>query len=89
MNWLRGLLRFSLHECGAGFSGVIFGLIVIHANVSSVEHYSIFGLFPVPAKLYAWALLIFWQLMFPGVSFLGHLGGVLVRDHSISASSCS
>ena len=38
----------------------------------------------VPAKYYPWALLIVWQLLMPGVSFLGHLSGVLVsvRDPS-------
>lgn len=34
-------------------------------------------MFTVPAKWYPWALLFFWQLLMPGVSFLGHLGGVL------------
>ena len=29
------------------------------------------------ARYYPWALLLFWQLLMPGVSFLGHLGGVL------------
>jgi hypothetical protein len=35
--------------------------------------------FNVPAALYPWALLVFWQLVMPGASFLGHLCGVLVR----------
>lgn len=36
-------------------------------------------LFSVPAAAYPWALLVFWQLVMPGASFLGHLCGVLVR----------
>ena len=32
----------------------------------------------VPAQYYPWALLLLWQLLMPGVSFLGHLAGVLV-----------
>jgi Rhomboid family len=35
-------------------------------------------LFSVPAAAYPWALLVFWQLVMPGASFLGHLCGVLV-----------
>ena len=34
------------------------------------------GLFAVPARYYPWMLLVIWQLLVPGVSFLGHLGGV-------------
>jgi len=34
--------------------------------------------FNVPAAVYPWALLVLWQLIMPGASFLGHLCGVLV-----------
>ena len=34
------------------------------------------GLFAVPGRYYPWMLLVVWQLLMPGVSFLGHLGGV-------------
>ncbi len=34
------------------------------------------GLFVLPARYYPWVLLVVWQLLMPGVSFLGHLGGV-------------
>ena len=37
---------------------------------------SVLGLFAVPARYYPWMLLVIWQLLVPGVSFLGHLGGV-------------
>ena len=37
---------------------------------------SVLGLFVLPAKYYPWVLLVVWQLLMPGVSFLGHLGGV-------------
>ncbi len=43
---------------------------------------SIFGFFTVPAKAYPYALLVFWQLLVPQASFLGHLAGVLVRAAS-------
>lgn len=67
-----------LHECAIGFSGTIFGLIVVDNAQSSASHRSILGLFTVPAPLYPWALLLFWQLLLPGASFLGHAAGVLV-----------
>ena len=37
---------------------------------------SVLGLFVLPARYYPWVLLVVWQLLMPGVSFLGHLGGV-------------
>ena len=41
-----------------------------------------YTLYPqVPAKLYPWALLVLWQMLMPGASFLGHLCGVAVRGH--------
>ncbi|KAL2635218.1 hypothetical protein R1flu_006697 [Riccia fluitans] len=64
-------------ECGIGFSGVIFALIVIETSVSGTQTRSIFGFFTVPAKLYPWALLFLFQLLMPSVSLLGHLSGIL------------
>ncbi|KXZ55011.1 hypothetical protein GPECTOR_3g174 [Gonium pectorale] len=66
------------HQCAIGFSGVIFGLIVVDTAASGAAQRSIFGLFTVPAQLYPWALLVFWQLLMPSVSFVGHLSGVVV-----------
>lgn len=66
------------YQCAIGFSGVVFGLIVVDNNLTGATQRSIFGLFYVPAPLYPWTLLVIWQLIMPGVSFLGHLCGVLV-----------
>ncbi|BFI29677.1 rhomboid-related protein 4 [Marchantia polymorpha subsp. ruderalis] len=64
-------------ECGIGFSGVIFALIVIETSLSGTQNRSIFGFFTVPAKMYPWALLFLFQLLMPSVSLLGHLSGIL------------
>ena len=66
------------YQCAIGFSGVVFGLIVVDNNLTGAMQRSIFGLFYVPAPLYPWTLLVIWQFIMPGVSFLGHLCGVLV-----------
>ena len=59
---------------------MIFGLIVMDNAASGATERSIFGMFKLPAKLYPWALLLLWQLLLPGVSFLGHLGGVMAGE---------
>lgn len=43
----------------------------------------LFGLLEVPSKVYPYALVVLIQLLFPDVSFLGHLSGVLA-GHLVS-----
>ena len=78
------------HQCAIGFSGVVFGLIVINNSVSHATSRSIFGLFSVPARVYPWALMVLWQLLLPSVSFLGHLTGIMVSAYctAFSVSRC-
>ncbi|GLJ31689.1 hypothetical protein SUGI_0636810 [Cryptomeria japonica] len=73
------LYRYPLFmdECTIGFSGIIFAMIVIETNLNGNQSHSVFGLFNVPGKWYAWILLILFQLLMPNVSFLGHLCGIL------------
>ncbi|KAG0584066.1 hypothetical protein KC19_3G182200 [Ceratodon purpureus] len=66
-----------LYECGIGFSGVIFAMIVMETSLNAVQTRSVFGFFSVPAKLYPWALLVLFQLLMPRASLLGHLAGIL------------
>lgn len=66
-----------IYSSSCGLSGVIFGLIVIDTYLTSQTMRYVF-LFAVPSYIYPWALLGFIQLLVPGVSFMGHLSGMLV-----------
>ncbi|KAK2643918.1 hypothetical protein Ddye_019113 [Dipteronia dyeriana] len=63
-------------EYAVGFSGVLFAMKVV-LNNSQMENYTnVHGLI-LPSRYAAWAELILIQMFVPGVSFLGHLGGIL------------
>ncbi|KAK6257807.1 hypothetical protein QUC31_001266 [Theobroma cacao] len=62
-------------QYAVGFSGVLFALKVV-LNSQSENYTNVYGLI-VPARYGAWAELILIQMFVPGVSFLGHLGGIL------------
>jgi len=61
-----------------GFSGVIFQLAVLEANLSPDRTRSLFGFINVSSKMYPWALLVILQFVMPQISFLGHLSGILI-----------
>eukprot|EP00040_Diaphanoeca_grandis_P030626 m.181429 g.181429 ORF g.181429 m.181429 type:complete len:345 (+) comp32065_c1_seq1:321-1355(+) len=64
--------------CVVGFSGVLFGLMVVYIYKFSVkESIKVFGLFSIPNTLAPWVCLLLFQLL-PNVSFLGHLSGIIV-----------
>ncbi|KAL6008978.1 Rhomboid-like protein 14, mitochondrial [Asimina triloba] len=67
--------RAYYYEHAVGFSGVLFAMKVV-LNSRSSDYTYVHGLI-VPARYAAWAELILIQLFVPGVSFLGHLGGIL------------
>ncbi|XWS66518.1 hypothetical protein CRYUN_Cryun05aG0206600 [Craigia yunnanensis] len=69
--------QYLMNECAIGFSGIIFSMIVIETSLSGVRSRSVFGLFNVPAKWYAFILLVVFQLLMTNVSLLGHLCGIL------------
>lgn len=69
--------QYLVNECAIGFSGILFSMIVIETSLSGVQSRSVFGLFNVPAKWYAWILLAVFQLLMTNVSLLGHLCGIL------------
>ena len=62
-------------EYAVGFSGVLFAMKVI-LNSQSSNYTDVYGLI-VPSRYAAWAELMLIQMFVPGVSFLGHLGGIL------------
>lgn len=68
---------YLMNECAIGFSGVLFSMIVIETSLSGVQSRSVFGLFNVPAKWYAFFLLVVFQLLMQNVSLLGHLSGIV------------
>ncbi|XP_048137732.1 rhomboid-like protein 15 isoform X2 [Rhodamnia argentea] len=68
---------YLMNECSIGFSGILFSMIVIETSLSGIQSRSVFGLFNVPAKWYAWILLVAFQLLMSNVSLLGHLCGIL------------
>ncbi|KAK8827488.1 hypothetical protein WA538_003448, partial [Blastocystis sp. DL] len=61
----------------AGFSGVIFSLLTWQSYESELETIPIFGIVNVPRKWYAVVYLILMSVLVPGVSFIGHLCGVI------------
>ncbi|KAL5551370.1 hypothetical protein UlMin_001546 [Ulmus minor] len=63
------------YEHAVGFSGVLFAMKVVLSSQSE-DYTSVYGVI-VPARHAAWAELILIQMFVPGVSFLGHLGGIL------------
>ena len=64
-----------LHECGIGFSGVIFALkVVLTADATTDSNF--YG-FSIPTRLLAWAELFLISMLNPNASFVGHLGGIV------------
>jgi hypothetical protein len=69
-----------LRACALGFSGVVFGLMVIEAAADGAPTRVLFGRLPVPAPLLPWATMAVIQVLVPGASLLGHLAGLLAGE---------
>lgn len=67
-----------MQSCAVGFSGVIFALKVVTTHLQPNGITMIMGVIPVPARLACWAELVLISVLFPNVSFVGHLAGILV-----------
>lgn len=80
-------------ECAVGFSAVLFALkVVLNYNSPNLTNVYVMS---VPARYAAWAELQLIQMFVPGVSFLGHLSGILagylylrLRGFSLAAILC-
>ena len=79
------LTQTILNECSMGYSGVLFGFITIYANqiIPSSQPMTV-CFFRVSNKVYPWVLLLFCQLFFPNVSFIGHLSGIIAGQLYVS-----
>ncbi|XP_050120601.1 rhomboid-like protein 14, mitochondrial [Malus sylvestris] len=61
-------------EYSVGFSGVLFAMKVVLNSLT--ENSYVYGI-PIPSHYAVWAELAFAQMLVPGVSFVGHLSGIL------------
>ncbi|XP_028760005.1 rhomboid-like protein 14, mitochondrial [Neltuma alba] len=68
--------RAYYNEYAVGFSGVLFAMKVVLNSQAHDEYTYVHGVI-VPSRYAAWAELFLIQMFVPGVSFLGHLGGIL------------
>ena len=69
-----------LYSCAVGFSGVLFGLVMVDTGVAWGRGERTRRLLSctVPSWLYPLAVLVGLSLLMPGISFVGHLAGVAV-----------
>lgn len=68
----------SSFNCVLGFSGVLFGLFGIEAELAPRGSSASFcGLFNMDVRVMPWFLLLLSFLLFPSSSFVGHLSGLL------------
>eukprot|EP00798_Chlamydomonas_sp_ICE-L_P010175 gene10175-8080_t len=63
--WFLGVYPMIVHHCAIGFSGIIFGLIVVDNHNSGASHRSILGLFTVSDRG-SMGLLELWSLYLNG-----------------------
>ena len=65
-------------SCVAGFSAVLFAVLVLEVRISKNKRQSIYGICSVPRSTYPWLLLIACQVItLQNVSFVGHLSGII------------
>jgi len=63
------------HECGIGFSGVIFALKIL-CTFDEKGYQMIYGI-QIPLRFAAWVELLAIHFLVPRSSFIGHLAGIL------------
>jgi len=63
-----------LFSCSVGISGVLFALKVIMTHNDAGDSTLFF--FPIPTRYLAWGELLLYQMLYPHLSFTGHLAGI-------------
>lgn len=67
-----------INSCAVGFSGVLFALKVVTTHIHPAGMTRVMGFIPVPMRIACWVELVLISVLFPHVSFVGHLAGILV-----------
>ena len=67
-----------INSCAVGFSGVLFALKVVTTHIQPAGMTRVMGFIPVPMRIACWVELLLISVLFPHVSFVGHLAGILV-----------
>ncbi|KAI4962527.1 hypothetical protein ZWY2020_030269, partial [Hordeum vulgare] len=73
---LQRLMQFSISSLPSWWITTLYHVSYL-VDECSIGFSDVFGLFNVPAKWYAWILLILFQFLASNVSLLGHLSGIL------------
>ncbi|KAK3239425.1 hypothetical protein CYMTET_50657 [Cymbomonas tetramitiformis] len=66
-----------VYHCTMGLSGVALGVVLLEIRMHQNRPQSLFGLFTIPWPAYILGLLMGVTVLSPGVSFFGHLSGIL------------
>ncbi|CAI7994483.1 Rhomboid-related protein 4 [Geodia barretti] len=67
-----------INSCAVGFSGVLFALKVVTTHIQPAGMTRVMGFIPVPMRIACWVELVLISVLFPHVSFIGHLAGILI-----------
>ena len=68
-----------LDNCLPGFSGILFGILVLALGVTKGKNHNVFGLFTVPKMLYPWLLLaVSYVLSYWEFSVTANLAGLII-----------
>ena len=68
-----------LHQCLSGFSGVLFGMLVLALRVTKNKKQSIYGFCHIPKFLYPWLLLVICQVItYEHISIVANVAGIIV-----------
>lgn len=66
-----------MRYAAVGYSGVLFAYAAIDSYHAPVSTRSVFGVFNVPSRVYPWVILVLISVVLPGISFTGHLSGII------------